>query len=304
MVETSFENVYGELLPELVPVSGGAAQYSPLHPGARDLGEVDAASLDGLAMLAPPGTVERRHAMAQALRALSPRARLTVLALKDKGGSRIARELSELGCLVQETSRSHHRICVTTGPGDVAAIAAALREGAPQYAEALGLWSQPGVFSWNRIDPGSALLLAHLPALSGSGADFGCGIGILARAALGSPKVTRLAMLDIDRRAVEMARRNIADDRVRFVWADARADSALTGLDFVVMNPPFHEGGAENRVLGQGFIQRAAAVLRKGGTCWLTANRHLPYEAVLKALFASVNLIAESGGYKVYQARK
>jgi 16S rRNA (guanine1207-N2)-methyltransferase len=37
---------------------------------------------------------------------------------------------------------------------------------------------------------------------------------------------------------------------------------------------------------------------------WLTANRHLPYEAMLIALFKSVSVKAESQGYKVFEAIK
>jgi 16S rRNA (guanine1207-N2)-methyltransferase len=55
------------------------------------------------------------------------------------------------------------------------------------------------VFSWDRIDPGTALLMQHLPALSGRGADIGCGIGILARAVLASAKVEQITLIDIDR---------------------------------------------------------------------------------------------------------
>ena len=304
MVEAAYENVHGAPSAEIVEIAPDATQFSPLFPGARDLADVPPGSLDGLVMLAPPGTVERRHELALALRAMRPGAPLVALAPKDKGGSRIAGDLRALGVDSEESARKHHRICVAFGPGDPAAIGATIAEGRPRLLPDLGLWSQPGVFSWNRVDPGTALLIEHLPPLAGTGADFGCGIGLLARAALRSPKVASLALIDIDRRAIELARHNVVDPRVTFIWGDARTAAGLAGLDFVVMNPPFHEGGIENQSLGQNFIQRAAAMLRTGGTCWLTANRHLPYEAILKPLFRQVTPVAEAGGYKVYQARK
>ena len=93
--------------------------------------------------------------------------------------------------------------------------------------------------------------------------------------------------------------------KAAFHWADLRgAEPALADLDFVVMNPPFHDAGAEDRALGQVFIRRAAGALRKGGTCWLVANRHLPYESVLSEHFARVTPHGEAGGYKVFEARK
>jgi 16S rRNA (guanine1207-N2)-methyltransferase len=255
-------------------------------------------------VLAPPGTIERRYTTALALRALAPGGSLTVLAPKDKGGSRIAKELKSFGCDVSETSRRHHRICTAERPSVLAGIDEALAEGGPRFDETLGLSTWPGVFSWNRLDPGSALLEQNLPPLSRGGADFGCGIGILARAILASPKVEHLDMLEIDRRAVMMAARNIDDPRANIRWADIRSGTELKGLDFVVMNPPFHDGGAEDQSLGQAFIRRAAEALRPGGVLWIVANRHLPYEAILKTLFKRVTPKIEASGYKIYEAQK
>ncbi|MGC1302866.1 MAG: methyltransferase, partial [Caulobacteraceae bacterium] len=116
--------------------------------------------------------------------------------------------------------------------------------------------------------------------------------------------VTWLDLIDVDRRAIEAARRNVADPRAAFHWTDARSAPALEGLDFVVMNPPFHDGGAEDKGLGQAFVRRSHQLLRKGGSVWLVANRHLPYEGVLTPLFAKTTLRAESGGFKVYEAQK
>jgi 16S rRNA (guanine1207-N2)-methyltransferase len=296
--------VFGAPHPDLADIPAGAQQFSPLVPGAGALENVSPASLTGFIVAAPPGTLERRYVLALAMRALQAGAPLTVMAPKEKGGNRIAKELAAFGCAVETSSRRHQRICVTARPAQLGEVVdEALKAGGPQRVEALGLWSQPGIFSWDRIDPGSALLLSVLPAFSGRGADLGCGIGLLARAVLASPAVTRLELIDIDRRAITAARHNIEDARIAFHWADARK-LQTTGLDFIVMNPPFHEDGVEDKALGQAFVQRAQQMLRDGGVLWLVANRHLPYEALLAGSFSSVTLRADGNGFKVYEATK
>ncbi len=302
--ETTRRGVYGSPIDGLRIDTDGAEQLSPLVPGAEALEGLAPGSIGDLVMVAPPGTVERRHAMALGLRALAPGARFTILAPKDKGGSRLGDELEAFGCRFEETGKRHHRICSGLRPETPVGLDEAVAAGAPRLVEALGLWSQPGIFSWDRLDPGSALLIETLPALSGRGADFGCGVGVLSHAALRSPKVKGMTLIDVDRRAVEAATRNVDDPRATLRWADLRSGpQGLTNLDFVVMNPPFHQGGIEDQGLGQGFVATAAKALRRGGALWITANRHLPYEGVLKPLFGRVEVRAEARGFKVFEAR-
>lgn len=281
-----------------------AIQTSPLIPGSADLGTVPAGSADAVTLLAPPGAVERRFVLAQALSALKPGGRLDVMAPKDKGGQRLRKELQSFRLTFDETAKAHHRRAVAVRPGIVEGIETALAEGGPREVGAIGGWSQPGVFAWDRVDAGTALLLTHLPSLKGRGADLGCGAGLIARAVLTLPDVVQLRLVDLDRRAVEAARRNIEDARAVFEWADARGLQASGDLDFIAANPPFHDGGTEDRRLGQGFIRAAAGLLRKGGVLWLVANRHLPYERELDEAFARTRLVVEAGGYKVFEAVK
>ncbi|WAJ29640.1 class I SAM-dependent methyltransferase [Antarcticirhabdus aurantiaca] len=295
--------VYGAPPPDLVEVPDGAAQLSPLCPGALAIESLPDAALGEIAVAAPAGSVERRYVLAQALRALAPGGTLTASAPNDKGGQRVKRELEGFGCAVAERFKARQRICTVERPAAPAGLAEAIAAGAPVDVEAMGLRSQPGIFSWNRIDPGTALLLAHLPPLAGQGADLGAGLGILAKAVLGSVRVEELTLVEIDRRAVEASRANVPDPRARFLWADAR-DAKLSELDFVVTNPPFHADGIEDRGLGQAFVAVAARMLRRSGRLVLVANRHMPYEEGLRAAFAAVKVLADEGGYKVMEARK
>lgn len=281
-----------------------ALQTSPLIPGSAALEEIAPGSADLAVIYAPPGALERRAVLAHALRALKPGGRLDAMAPKDKGGARLKKELEGFGLSVMDEPRAHHRRCRATVDGPLTGLEEAIEAGAARKVSDTGLWSRPGVFAWDRIDAGTATLALQVPPMKGGGADLGCGVGVLSLAVLTSTAVTKLSGVDLDRRAVEAARLNVTDPRATFEQADARTLAAAGDLDFVVMNPPFHDGGQEDRHLGQAFVRKAADLLRKNGALWMVANRHLPYEAELSAAFRRVRVVDESAGYKVFEATK
>lgn len=167
-----------------------------------------------------------------------------------------------------------------------------------------GSWmSQPGIFSWDRIDDGSALLARHLPAdLTGRVADFGCGWGYLAREVLRSPAATSFDLIDAEHRALEAARANVTDPRASFHWLDLTAEKPPGTYDAIVCNPPFHTGRASVPELGQKVIEAAARALEPGGALYMVANRGLPYEPTLKAHFASFGTLADNNKFRVTRA--
>ena len=270
----------------------------------------DALALEGVApgsradveLQAPATTLERLYVLALALRALKPGGVLRVSAARNRGGLRLRKELEAFGCKVEEQSGQHARTCTAVRPREIIGFDEAIAAGAMRYDDALGLWTQPGLFAWDRLDSGTQLLLQHLPPLAGQGADFGCGLGILSREVLQSPAVTGLYLIDNDRRAIEAARRNVVDQRARFIHGDITNLRLDRPLDFVVANPPFHTQGHESRALGIAFVAAAARGLGKGGLFCCVANRHLPYEAALQANFATVNASHSEGGFKIMSA--
>jgi len=297
------EAVYGMPPPGLEPTSATAVQVSPLIPASARLEDLPEGALQRFVVAAPAGALERRYVLALALRALAPGGLLVALAPKDRGGHRLARELDVFGAAPTSAARRHHRICVARRLDKPAGLAAAIEAGGPQFAERLGLWSQPGLFSWDRLDTGTALLKRHVAQCSGAGADLGAGAGALAVTILEARAVTSLALVDIDRRAIDAARRNVGDSRAQFLWRDVRdLAGEVRELDFLVMNPPFHRLDRTDLSVSETFVRTAFEILKKNGVLRMVANVALPYERLLSAAFSRVAELERAGGFKVLEA--
>ncbi len=177
-----------------------------------------------------------------------------------------------------------------------------------------GRWiGRPGLFSWDRVDPASALLVEHLPvSLRGAIADFGAGWGFIsAELVRRCPGVESIDMYEAEQRAESPALANLAracadagrDVAHVFHWHDVTRGVELR-YDAIVSNPPFHQGRADEPELGRAFIRAAADALHAHGMLLLVANRHLPYEAELARCFGDVRVRTERGGFKLFEARE
>ena len=178
---------------------------------------------------------------------------------------------------------------------------------APQEVDGGALWSRPGLFSWDRIDAGSELLADSVPEwIRGRGADFGAGQGFLSREVLSNCQhVESMDLYEAEHRALACQTLNLEGfDNWTAHWADVTKNAPQAEYDFIVMNPPFHTGRADSASLGQDFIRAASNALKTGGTLWLVANRHLPYEAALGEWFKSHEMLEDEGGYKIIKAEK
>ena len=153
------------------------------------------------------------------------------------------------------------------------------------------------------------MLARHLEGrLSGAVADFGAGWGYLAAECLRrASQITRLDLYEADHASLDAARRNLSglnQARLGFHWTDLTREPVPERYDAIIMNPPFHAGRAADPTLGIGFIRAAHSALKPGGKLLMVANRQLPYEAALRELFRSIDVVEEGSGFKVIEARK
>jgi 16S rRNA (guanine1207-N2)-methyltransferase len=276
-----------------------------------------AASFDRVVILAPQSRALGRRWLAEAHALLRPGGTLN-LAGANKGGIQpLLGDAAALfgnaktlgyggGCRVGETLRLGQAPpppwATEPGiaPGTWHTLAAALPGGAVE------LVSLPGVFSYDRIDQGTALLLQQLGECEGLRVlDAGCGYGPLGLAAarLGA---SRVDLLDVSLPAVAAARENSA--RLGLPQATAEASDALEAAagrsyDLIISNPPFHAGKAVDTTMAAAFIAQARALLAPGGRLLLVANQFLPYERQIGAQFGTLAVVATDRSYKVLELR-
>ena len=164
----------------------------------------------------------------------------------------------------------------------------------------------PGVFSPDRIDEGTKLLIEH--AQVGEGyvvLDMGCGYGAIGiTIAKAVPSVT-VYMVDINHTAAKLARLNArlngVEDRVRVVTGDLYGPVAGMVFDTILSNPPLSAG---MDVVAR-LVAEAPRHLKPGGTLQLVVSQGA--EAVGKAMeeaFGNVRTLAAKKGYRVLLSEK
>jgi 16S rRNA (guanine1207-N2)-methyltransferase len=238
-----------------------------------------------------------RHLIYLATKAV-PEGLILVDGDKTSGIESIIRDLKKRTKIANVISKAHGKTVWFETPADLQ-----IYEDFPMVAEG-GFETQAGVFSSDGIDPGSKILVdAAAQDLSGAGADLGGGWGYLSAKVLETNSISELHFIEADFNALNLAKNNVNDQRVKFYWCDALKWDAPKLLDFIIMNPPFHYLGKAMPSLGVDFIKVASRNLKKSGTLWMVANKHLPYEDAINDHFSSFAELSGSKKFKVIRAK-
>lgn len=252
----------------------------------------------------PRAKAEALALIAAANAAVVPGGPIWVDGLKTDGVDSVLRDLRGHLPVDPPLAKAHGKIFhFAATPSALAAWAAQPSQPAP------GFTTLPGVFSADGVDRGSALLAACLPeTLPARMVDLGAGWGWLAAQVLARKGVESLDLVEAEHAALECSKMNISDPRARFHWADATQMKFENRPLGVVMNPPFHTSRAADPGLGAAFIRAAAGMLSLSGTLWMVANRHLPYDEVLRACFHEVHELVpptgRDGAFRIIRAER
>lgn len=250
-----------------------------------------------------------RHLVNRAWRALAPGGRLLLWGGKQTGIKTHGKEAAfAFGCEPEVRKLGSDYLAVATRTGatphslddaDYEALRPLLEYGGQ------ALYTKPGLFGWDQIDPGSALLAAQLPHILADAPtprtllDLGCGYGYLAVAAhahgAGAITATDTCAAALLACAKNFAAHGIAGEVVPSDCADGIAEH----FDLVLCNPPFHRGFAADQELCARFFRAAANHLHRAGQALFVTHRVVPAATLAQEAFRSCEQIAATSSFQV-----
>lgn len=170
----------------------------------------------------------------------------------------------------------------------------------------LQLESEAGVFSKRGLDFGTRLLIeaVTLPE-SGLAVDLGCGYGPVASALGRVYPHSRWLMLDVNARAVEVARRNVRQlgERATALVSDGFSEAGSVRADAILLNPPIRAG----KSVIYRLFEESLAHLNPDGALWIVIQKKQGAPSArteLERLFPVVTDVTRAGGYHVFRAAR
>jgi len=171
------------------------------------------------------------------------------------------------------------------------------------HGHSVTIVGKPGVWAWDRLDPGTAALLEVVEVRPGDTVlDLGCGTGVIGAAAQVPPG--RVTLVDCNVAAVACAERTLAanglsDAQARL--ADGVDGFPLDSFDLVLSHLP------RGRAVQEELIRGAARVLRPGGRFYLVAHKRVGVKGAIaysRDLFGHCGVVRQKKGYHAALAIK
>ena len=253
----------------------------------------------------PPDKKEALGAISYSLDNIKKNGYLICDGLKTSGIESVIKKLKFLDLTV--ISKAHGKLLYAPLPSTIPEFVFNWRNTlklSPNQDEFL---TQPGMFSYRKIDSGSRLLGRLLPKnITGDVADLCSGWGYLSSVlSSNNQKIKSLHLFEANYSALSASKENVNDIRAFFHWEDVLSiENFDQKFDLIVCNPPFHSKAKYDMVVPKNIIRIGCKILKLNGSFWMVANKHLPYEKHLKGCFQTVDKVVENSFYKVFKATR
>lgn len=165
-----------------------------------------------------------------------------------------------------------------------------------------------GVFSKNEVDFGSRVLIDTFEdsAVEGPVLDVGCGYGPIGIAIAKSFPRKQVHMVDVNTRAIELAKKNATKNNVENVEiyeSDGLSAVEEEGFSVILTNPPIRAG--KETVFR--FYEEAWSKVAPGGSLWVVIQKKQGAPSTqekLEELFGNCRVAEKKKGYFIFEARK
>lgn len=167
--------------------------------------------------------------------------------------------------------------------------------------------SDAGVFSKKGVDFGSKVLIEAMDLPVGAEVlDVGCGYGPIGLAAARLVENGHVTMLDLNTRAIELAKENAQLNgitNVTIMESDLFAAVKGKNFDVILSNPPIRAGkGTVHTIFEQAYHH-----LREGGALWIVIQKKQGAPSAkekLEQCFGEVQEVTKEKGYRIFKAIK
>ncbi|HEY8396165.1 MAG TPA: class I SAM-dependent methyltransferase [Bacilli bacterium] len=167
--------------------------------------------------------------------------------------------------------------------------------------------SDAGVFSKNRVDFGTALLLNSLPEDLNNKKilDVGCGYGAIGLSVAKVYPLAHIEMTDVNLRALELAKRNALENGLKNVtiFASNLYENVASRFDLIISNPPIRAG----KDIVHGIVEGAKEHLNPEGELWVVIQKKQGAPSLLRkleTLFPDTIVFTKDKGYYIIRSRK
>ena len=167
------------------------------------------------------------------------------------------------------------------------------------------LYSDNGVFSKDKFDYGTRLLLdsIDISKLSGNVLDLGCGIGVVGIILGTINKNINIDMIDINERAISLVRDNLTLNKVKAnVFSSDVYSNVNKKYDYIITNPPIRAG----KEVVRKFLLGGYDYLNDNGILYFVMRKDHGVKSMIKELENKYNvtIINKDKGFYIVSLTK